>query len=206
MTLRQKMLNALRPGKPGGGCHGEARHTGSDTLRKVGIVGSPNVGKSVIFNNLTGAYVTVSNYPGTTVDISRGKAKIQGDEFEIVDSPGMYSLLPITEEERVSRWLLFEETPDIILHVVDAKNLERMLPLTLQLIEAELPVILVLNMMDEAEIERIEIDINGLEEELGIPAVATVATTGRGMEPLRRRLAECIRNQRLDTMNPLKRH
>ena len=204
MTLWRKMLNTFSPGKSGGSCHGEGRHARSYTLRKVGIVGSPNVGKSVIFNNLTGTYVTVSNYPGTTVNVSRGKAKIKGDEFEIVDSPGMYSLLPITEEERVSRWLLLEETPDAILHVVDAKNLGRMLPLTLQLVEAELPVILVLNMMDEAEVERIEIDVKRLEEELGIPVVATVATTGRGMEPLRRRLAECIGNQRSDTMDPLK--
>ena len=196
MTLRRKILNTFSLGKPVGGCHGEGRHIRSDALKKVGIVGSPNVGKSVIFNNLTGAYVTVSNYPGTTVNVSRGKAKIKGDEFEIVDSPGMYSLLPITEEERVSRWLLFEEKTDVILHVVDAKNLGRMLPLTLQLIEAKLPVILVLNMMDEAEVKRIEIDVKRLEEELGIPAVTTVATTGRGMETLRKRLAEYVGSQR----------
>jgi ferrous iron transport protein B len=104
----------------------------------VGIVGSPNVGKSVIFNNLTGAYVTVSNYPGTTVDVSRGRARIDDEEIEIVDTPGMYSLLPITEEERVARVILLEEEPEVILHVVDSKNLERMLPLTIQFIEAGL--------------------------------------------------------------------
>jgi len=164
-------------------------------LRKVGIVGSPNVGKSVVFNSLTGAYVTVSNYPGTTVDVARGKAKIEGEEFEIVDTPGMYSLLPITEEERVARSILLEEKPEVILQVVDAKNLERMLPLTLQLIEAGLPTILDLNMMDETEAAGIEVDVKRLEEELGIPVVATVATTGRGMEELRRRLAEYVRNQ-----------
>ena len=163
--------------------------------RKVGIVGSPNVGKSMLFNNLTGAYVTVSNYPGTTVDVARGKAKIDREEFEIVDTPGMYSLLPITEEERVSRLLLFEEKPGIILHVVDARNLERMLPLTLQLIEAGLPVILDLNMMDEAEGAGIKIDVAGLEEELGIPVVSTVATTSRGISDLRRRLVEYADSQ-----------
>jgi ferrous iron transport protein B len=72
-------------------------------LRKIGIVGSPNVGKSVIFNRLTGSYVTVSNYPGTTVNVTRGKAKIEGEELEVVDTPGMYSLLPITDDLPVYR-------------------------------------------------------------------------------------------------------
>ena len=190
MTLWRKILNTLSFGRPSGGCHGEGMHIAGNGLRKVGIVGSPNVGKSVVFNSLTGAYVTVSNYPGTTVNVSRGKAKIEGEEFEIVDTPGMYSLLPITEEERVARLILLAEKPEVILQVVDAKNLERMLPLTLQLIEAGLPIVLDLNMMDETEAAGIEVDVNRLEEELGIPVVATVATTGRGMETLRRRLAE----------------
>jgi ferrous iron transport protein B len=158
----------------------------------VGIVGSPNVGKSVVFNNLTGAYVTVSNYPGTTVNVSKGRAKIADKEIEIVDTPGLYSLLPITEEERVARLILLEEKLDTILHVVDTKNLERMLSLTLQLIEAGLPVVLDLNMMDETEAAGIEVDVKRLEKELGIPVVATVATTGRGMEALRERLVEYV--------------
>ncbi len=196
MTLGQKILNAFSFGRRGGSCHGEGRHMKDDNLRrKVSIVGSPNVGKSVVFNNLTGAYVTVSNYPGTTVNVSRGKAKIEGEEFEIVDTPGMYSLLPITEEERVARSMLLEEKPEVILQVVDAKNLERMLPLTLQLIEAGLPTILDLNMMDETEVAGVEVDIKRLEEQLGIPVVATVATTGRGIKALRRRLVEYVRSQ-----------
>lgn len=188
MTFWQKMLNTIRFGRPSDSCHGEGMQIDGDGLRKVGIVGSPNVGKSVVFNNLTGAYVTVSNYPGTTVNVSRGKAEIDGQEFEVVDTPGMYSFLPITEEERVARTILLEEKPEVILHVVDARNLERMLPFTLQLIEAGLPVILDLNMMDETEAAGIEIDVNGLEKKLGIPVVATVATTGRGMETLRSKL------------------
>ncbi len=196
MTLGQKILNAFSFGRRGGSCHEEGRQIKDDNLRrKVSIVGSPNVGKSVVFNNLTGAYVTVSNYPGTTVNVSRGKAKIEGEEFEIVDTPGMYSLLPITEEERVARSMLLEEKPEVILQVVDAKNLERMLPLTLQLIEAGLPTILDLNMMDETEVAGVEVDIKRLEEQLGIPVVATVATTGRGIKALRRRLVEYVRSQ-----------
>lgn len=170
-------------------------HIEGNGLRKVGIVGSPNVGKSVVFNSLTGAYVTVSNYPGTTVNVSKSKARIDGEEFEVMDTPGMYSLLPITEEERVARLILFEEKPEAILQVVDAKNLERMLPLTLQLIEAGFPVILDLNMMDETEAAGVEVDVKRLEKELGIPVVATVATTGRGMEVLRKRLVEYVRSQ-----------
>ncbi len=195
MTFWRKISDTLSFGRRGGGCHEEGVHVAGNGLRKVGIVGSPNVGKSVVFNSLTGAYVTVSNYPGTTVNVSRGKAKIEGEEFEIVDTPGMYSLLPITEEERVARLLLLEEKPEAVLHVVDTKNLDRMLPLTLQLIEAGLPLVLDLNMMDETEAAGIEVDVKRLEEELGIPVVATVATTGRGMGALRRRLGEYVRNQ-----------
>ena len=196
MTLWRKILNTLNFGRHDGSCHGEGLHIKDDNLRrKVSIVGSPNVGKSVVFNSLTGAYVTVSNYPGTTVNVSRGKAKIEGEEFEVVDTPGMYSLLPITDEERVARSILLEEKPGVILHVIDAKNMERMLPLTLQLIEAGLPTILDLNMMDETEAIGIEVDIKRLEEELGIPVVATVAITGRGLEALRRRVSEYVTSQ-----------
>ncbi|MFQ6065936.1 MAG: ferrous iron transport protein B [bacterium] len=158
--------------------------------RKLAIVGSPNVGKSVIFNALTKRYVTVSNYPGTTVEVMRGKARIEGAEFEVVDTPGMYSLSPMTEEERVSRFILLREKPEIILQVVDAKNLERMLPLTLQLIEAECSLVLVLNFMDEAEKLGMKIDLSSLETRIGIPVVGTVATEGKGMDLLKKRLGQ----------------
>jgi len=195
MTIWKKILNIAAFGRTGGGCHGDGGQQSSNVRRKLAIVGNPNVGKSVLFNKLTGAYVTVSNYPGTTVNVSRGKAKIAGEEWEIIDTPGMYSLLPIIEEERVARLLLFAEKPGAILHVVDAKNLERMLPLTLQLIEAGLPIILDLNMMDETEAAGIEVDVKGLEKGLGIPVIATVATTGRGLEALRRELVEYVSQQ-----------
>ncbi|MEE9191077.1 MAG: ferrous iron transport protein B [Candidatus Aerophobetes bacterium] len=159
------------------------------TPKKLVIVGSPNVGKSVIFNTLTKRYVTVSNYPGTTVEVMRGKAKIEGREFEVVDTPGMYSLSPMTEEERVSRSILLIEKPEIVLQVVDAKNLERMLPLTLQLIEARLSLVLDLNFMDEAQKLGMKIDLSGLEAKIGIPVVATVATEGKGFNLLKKRLA-----------------
>lgn len=162
-------------------------------MRKIAIVGSPNVGKSMFFNRLTGAYVTVSNYPGTTVEVSRGKVKIGENEFEVIDTPGMYSLLPISEEERVARNILLNEHADIVIHIVDAKNLERMLPLTLQLIEAELPLILVLNIMDEAEKLGVKINLRQLEKDLKIPVAATVSTTGRGVDILKGRVEEYVR-------------
>src|SRR5664279_3893886 len=96
-------------------------------VRRVALVGNPNVGKSVLFNALTGAYVTVSNYPGTSVEVARGNAVIDGVTCEIIDTPGMYSILPITEEERVAREILLNESPDLVINVLDARNLERML-------------------------------------------------------------------------------
>jgi len=158
-------------------------------VKKIALVGSPNVGKSVMWNNLTGAYVTVSNYPGTTVEIARGACVIEGEHYEVVDTPGMYSMMPLSEDERVARRIIIEEKPDVVLHLADATNLERMLPLTFQLVEAGLPVMLVLNMMDEAEAKGLSIDVEALEQELGIPVVGTVSTTGRGMDELRRKIA-----------------
>jgi len=162
-------------------CQEQTSRTG---LARILIVGSPNVGKSVLFNRLTGRYVTVSNYPGTTVAISRGRSKILSGRFEVVDTPGMYSLSPITEEERVACTLLMTEDAQVVLHVIDAKNIERMLGLTLQLIEAGMSVILVLNIADEARELGIRIDARGLSEILGIPVVETVATTGEGIGEL----------------------
>ena len=153
--------------------------------RKVALVGNPNVGKSVLFNALTGAYVTVSNYPGTSVEVSRGTARIGDESFEICDTPGMYALLPITEEERVAREILLTETPDVVLHVLDARNLERMLAMTLQLIEAGLPVILVVNIMDEAERLGLTIDIPLLREKLGIPVIGAATARNRGVAEIR---------------------
>jgi ferrous iron transport protein B len=154
------------------------------SAQQIIIVGTPNVGKSALFNRLTGRYVTVSNYPGTTVEVSRGKSRYFGAGIEVVDTPGMYSLLPVSEEERVARDILFERAPKAVLHVIDAKNIQRMLGLTLQLAQAGLPLVLVLNMADEAQELGIEIDIARLGEMLGIPVVATVATTGKGVRQL----------------------
>jgi len=177
-------------------CHGPkslAKET--KCLRKIALVGSPNVGKSVIFNKLTKSYVVVSNYPGTTVTVDTGKATIAGENFAVVDTPGMYSTIPITEEERVTRDLLLNQKPEIVLHVIDAKNIDRMLHLTIELIEAGLPVMLVLNMMDEAEEHGLKININQLEQLLKIPVIETTSTTGKGIEKLKQRIKQFKKNK-----------
>ena len=166
----------------------KSRDEGGDGVvvhRKVALVGNPNVGKSVLFNALTGAYVTVSNYPGTSVEVSRGSARLGDEIFEICDTPGMYALLPITEEERVAREILLTEAPDLVVHVLDARNLERMLAMTLQLMEADLPVILVVNIMDEAERMGLVIDIPLLRERLGIPVIGAATARNRGVTEIK---------------------
>ncbi|MBK7597325.1 MAG: ferrous iron transporter B [Acidobacteria bacterium] len=148
------------------------------------LIGNPNVGKSVIFSYLTGRYVTVSNYPGTTVEVSHGKMRYGGVDWEVVDSPGVNSLAPHSEDERVTRDILLEAPPDVIVQVADAKNLRRTLLITSQLAEFGLPMVLVLNMMDEARSRGIEIDVNGISELFGIPVLKAVATEGEGLYDL----------------------
>lgn len=160
-------------------------HLEKGELPIIAIVGSPNVGKSVLFNCLTGRYVTVSNYPGTTVEISKGVLKSAHRHFRVIDTPGMYGMNPITDEERVARQLLIEQNPALVLHVIDAKNLQRMLPLTIQLIEANFSVILVLNLMDELEKAGMEINIPGLHKSIGIPIVPTACLHKRGINELK---------------------
>ncbi|MBL1173638.1 FeoB small GTPase domain-containing protein [Pantanalinema sp. GBBB05] len=161
-------------------------------LPKIALVGMPNVGKSALFNALTGSYVTVSNYPGTTVEVSQGQTVIGEQVVSVVDTPGMYSLLPITEEEKVARDLLLSTAMNLVIHVVDAKNLGRMLPLTFQLIEAGLPVLLVLNMMDEARHLQIHIQTEPLAAELGIPVLRTIAATNVGIRELKTTIASYV--------------
>lgn len=165
----------------------------ADEKKKIFLVGNPNVGKSALFNVLTGSYVTVSNYPGTTVDVSSGTMRVGGHhEYAVMDTPGMYSLKSITEEEAVARHLVLTGKPDLILHVVDAKNMARMLPLTLQLMESGPPVILVLNLFDELLASGMRLDIGHLEHDLGIPVVTTVAVSRIGIDHLRARVVEVM--------------
>ncbi|MDY6820891.1 MAG: ferrous iron transport protein B [Deferribacterota bacterium] len=156
---------------------------------KVLLVGTPNVGKSTIFYNLTNKYANVSNYPGTTVDYSYGKISVgEHHELTLIDTPGLYNLITITEEENVAKKLIFESSADVIVHVIDAKNIDRLLPLTLQLIEAKLPVILVLNMIDEFKKNNMDLQVSHLEHDLGIPVVETIGINKYGIKNLRARI------------------
>ncbi len=158
----------------------------------IALVGNPNVGKSVIFGRLTGTYVTVSNYPGTTVDVSRGTGWFGGERVQIVDTPGIISLFPKSEDERVTRDLLLRERPKTVIQVADAKNLRRTLLVTMELAELEIPMVLALNMSDEARARGIEIDTKRLSDMLGIPVVETVGITGEGMIALRKAVSNAL--------------
>lgn len=156
----------------------------STSHRTIALVGNPNVGKSVLFGKLTGKYVIVSNYPGTTVEVSRGTAPIYRETFEIIDTPGVNSLVPQSEDERVTRDILINERPDLILQVADAKNLRRSLLLTLQLAELNCPLVIDLNMIDECRTRGIVVDSKALSRLFGVPVVETIATTGEGFRKL----------------------
>lgn len=145
-------------------------------------MGNPNVGKSVIFSRLTGTSVTSSNYPGTTVEYIEGAMKWRGKIVRIIDVPGTYTLEPTNKAEEVAVDML--KDGDLIVNVVDATNLERNLNLTLQLLERKKPVIVVLNLWDEALHKGIEIDVGKLERYLGVPVIPTVATKGEGIKDL----------------------
>ena len=146
------------------------------------LAGNPNVGKSVIFNHLTGIGVTVSNYPGTTVEITEGKARFDGRTILVRDLPGIYSIIAATMDQMVARRAILEEKNAIVVNIIDASNLERNLNLTLQILELEVPVVIVLNMLDEAHKRGIEINHDKLSEILGVPVVPTVAIRGEGIK------------------------
>ncbi|SPQ00620.1 Small GTP-binding protein domain protein [Candidatus Sulfobium mesophilum] len=155
---------------------------------KIVLVGNPNVGKSVIFGLLTGKYVTVSNYPGTTVEVSNGNLSLDGKRLLIIDSPGVNSFVPMSEDERVTRDILLADRPENIVLVADSKNLKRALMLLLQLADMDLPCILTLNMEDEAAARGIEIDYKKLEQILGVKVIGTVAPQRKGIQKLKEAL------------------
>jgi ferrous iron transport protein B len=155
-------------------------------MKKILLMGNPNVGKSVIFSRLTGVNVIASNYPGTTVEFTRGRMKIKDESVEVIDVPGTYSLDPVSPAEKVAVRMMQEG--DVIINVVDATNLERNLNLSLQLLRDGKPVVLALNLWDETRHIGISIDVGKLKEILGVPVVPTCAITGEGIRELVREL------------------
>jgi ferrous iron transport protein B len=160
------------------GAHGPA------CSRSIVLIGNPNVGKSALFGALTGRYVTVSNYPGTTVEVTAGSARLPDGRARIVDTPGAASFLPSSEDEKVTRDILLEARPHAVVVVGDAKNLERALLLAVQLAEMELPLVVCLNMMDEAAERGLHVDADTLAARLGADVVPTVAVQRQGLPRL----------------------
>lgn len=150
----------------------------------VGFIGNPNCGKTTLFNAFTGANLKVANWPGVTVEKKEGYTTYEGEQFKLVDLPGIYSLTSYTMEEKVSRECIMSDEIDVIVDVADASCLERNLYLTLQLIELGKPVILALNMMDIVEERGMEIDLHRLPEMLGIPAIPVSARKKSGLSVL----------------------
>ena len=172
-------------------------------MKKILLMGNPNVGKSVFFNRLTGANVIESNYPGTTVDYAKGYMKVSSEwhneacskcaikraereegteDFEIIDVPGTFSLEPKDKAEEVAVKMLEEEKGALVICVVDASKIERGLYLTLEIIERGYPVVLALNMWDVAEDKNMQIDIKKLKSILNIPVIPTIAISGKGFK------------------------
>ncbi len=153
-------------------------------MNTIALVGNPNSGKTTLFNALTGSNQHVGNWPGVTVEKKEGKFKFEDIEYNVVDLPGTYSLGAFSEDEVVARDFILKGNPDVVINVVDATNIERNLYLTSQLLEMGTKVIVVLNMIDEAEAKNIKFDIKALSKKLGSPVVTTVASKKQGIKEL----------------------
>lgn len=164
-------------------------------IKRILLMGNPNVGKSAIFSRLTGIHVVTSNYSGTTVEFTEGNIKINGTMAKVIDVPGVYTLEPTTKAEEVALKILEDTIRDfkdkfIVINVVDATNLERNLNLTLQLINKDVPMVVALNFWDETKHKGIEIDVKKLEEKISIPIIPTCAISGEGIKRLVDKLKE----------------
>ncbi len=154
----------------------------------IALGGNPNCGKSALFNQLTGIRQKTGNWPGVTVDRKEGRFSLEGEEVKVIDLPGIYSLDAASLDEQVTRDFLLSHEASLIVNIIDAVNLERNLYFTVQLREMGLPMVIAVNMMDVARKRGIELDLDHLGEHLGCPVVPIVATTGEGVEELKRQI------------------
>jgi len=164
-------------------------------MPKILLMGNPNVGKSVVFSRLTGVNVIISNYPGTTVEFTKGSIQIKGSRYDVIDVPGTYTLEPLSKAEEVAVKMLDEG--DIIINIIDATHIERSLNLTLQLLKKRKPITVALNLWDETKHTGIEIDVDRLEKILGIDCIPTCAITGEGIK----KLVEKIKDAKISNYN-----
>lgn len=156
----------------------------NDNIIKVALTGNPNTGKSTIFNEITGARQKIGNWPGVTVDKKEGRVTFDGKEIQVIDLPGTYSVNARSPEEKIVIDYLMQEKLDLVVDVIDSSNIERNLFLTVQLLEKGIPLMLDLNMQDEAKRRGIKIDVKKLEKKLGYPVLLTVARDGKSIKNL----------------------
>jgi len=164
-------------------------------MLRAALIGNPNVGKTLIFNNLTGGHHRVGNWPGVTVEKRVGRFRYGHEKVEVIDLPGVYSLTPFSLDQRIALHYILNERPDVVVDIVDAGNLRRNLYLTLMLLELEVRLVLALNKLDRARAKGLEIDVGRLAGLLGIPVVPTVAPREEGMEELKKRIIEVGRTR-----------
>ena len=164
----------------------------------VALAGNPNVGKSTVFNALTGLKQHTGNWPGKTVECAKGNVEDKGNKFQLVDLPGSYSLLAHSEEEEIARDFICFEKPDAVIVVCDGTTLERNMNLVLQIMETTKNVILCVNLLDEAKRKNIEINLNKLSDILKIPVIGTAARSGKGLEKIFPSLYELFSNKKDD--------
>jgi small GTP-binding protein len=150
----------------------------------IALAGNPNSGKTTVFNNFTGARQHVGNWPGVTVEKKEGHCSFQGHNIKVVDLPGVYSLTAYSPDEVVARNFIIDEKPDVVVDIVDASNLERNLYLAVQIMEMGAPLIIALNMMDEAESRRYKIDIEAISKEMSVSVIPMVANRNKGTDEL----------------------
>lgn len=161
---------------------------------RIAVAGNPNCGKTTIFNGLTGANQKVGNYPGVTVEKKMGTLKIGEEKHDVVDLPGAYSLSAYSEDELVARNYIIEEKPDLIINVVDSSNLERNLYLTVQLMEMQVPLLIVLNMQDAAVSKGLNVEAKKLSELIGAPVVSTVGHKKEGIKKLKEEISKSTKD------------
>lgn len=162
-------------------------------MKKALLIGVPNVGKSTIFSRLSDSKASVRSYPGTAVEVKRGVLKVDGYDVELIDIPGVYNLFANTETEGVARRILIDEAPDVVIQVCDAKNLKRSFMLTALLAECHIPLVLAVNMIDEAAQKGIKVKRHKLEELLGTVVVETIASEGVGVGHLVSALGKALK-------------